>query len=105
MLLILKCAIIFTLDTIFFNCIQFNFTGDRLIVLFPHLTKTVHFISGKYAYHNGYVDFFTNLTKRFRIKKCSMQFIHGHPEVDSLYYGSPVFSCTKSYHDKCVYKL
>ena len=53
----------FALDAIFFNCIQFHFTGDHLIMLFLHLTKNMHLIIGKYAYNNGYIDFSTNLTK------------------------------------------
>ena len=51
----------------------------------PHISQqTLQFKMGKYANHNGYVDFFTDLTNTCGIKekeKCFMHYIPGHPVV------------------------
>ena len=49
-------------------------------------------------------------TRNFRIKKCCIHVIHGHPVLyrhipDLRYDDSPIFSCTKSHPERWLYDL
>ena len=51
---------------VFLNSFRFYFTGGRRVPSgrFHISQQNVQFMIGKYAYHNGYVDFSTNLTTK-----------------------------------------